>query len=237
MVSPIFADLVASLDFTRFSDPQWDSPEMKTLIRMSIAGLIVMVGSYWLASKIVAGQKGGLLRAIGCLLTIFPCCIVYAFVLIAVGYFSQNLAIIVASIVLIILMCSAAGAIHRIGFWMGALFIIVAQAIAAGVSYIAEGFVTTPEDKAAVIRLAETVQEAEPKDVKQRTTFAMTEVDAQNAAISKYPALAFAGEPLNVMFLERVKQSRVRRPELFQSPDWSLKIADEVAGELNIKPK
>ena len=56
--------------------------------------------------------------------------------------------------------------------------------------------------------------------------------DAQAAAIVRYPDLAKASSPFNQRFLEKHAAYKAKHDPILDSPDWPMKIATEVAGDL-----
>ena len=56
--------------------------------------------------------------------------------------------------------------------------------------------------------------------------------DAQAAAITRYPDLAKASSPFNQRFLEKHAAYKAKHDPILDSPDWPMKIATEVAGDL-----
>ena len=59
---------------------------------------------------------------------------------------------------------------------------------------------------------------------------------AQQRAIARFPQLGVAGSTMNAAFVARVKQYRVEKPELFNSPEWPVAIAEEMFGARSPAP-
>lgn len=55
--------------------------------------------------------------------------------------------------------------------------------------------------------------------------------DAQREATRRFPELSVAGSDLNKRFLEKVEEYKRQRPDFFQSIDWPIKLAREVAAK------
>ena len=66
----------------------------------------------------------------------------------------------------------------------------------------------------------------------QSPDYATANLAAQRAAIARYPALGVAETPFNRAFLIAVQRLKRTAPDYFADPQWPLRLADEVAGEL-----
>lgn len=62
--------------------------------------------------------------------------------------------------------------------------------------------------------------------------YAAANLAAQRAAMARYPALGVAASPFNRTFLAAVQRLKRTDPDYFADPQWPLRLADEVAGEL-----
>ncbi|MEA3213819.1 MAG: hypothetical protein QOE70_6876 [Chthoniobacter sp.] len=60
-------------------------------------------------------------------------------------------------------------------------------------------------------------------------TYSEAVLNAQRAAVARYPALGKAGTPFNTKFLAVHRQRRFENPTYFDDPEWPLRLADEVA--------
>ena len=59
--------------------------------------------------------------------------------------------------------------------------------------------------------------------------------EAKRRAVQRYPALGVANSPLNTAFVARYKRYQIERPELFNDPEWPMKLAIECADALQVK--
>jgi hypothetical protein len=62
--------------------------------------------------------------------------------------------------------------------------------------------------------------------------YAAAVLAAQRAAVARYPALGIAQTPFNRAFLTAYRRMQRTEPDYFDDPQWPLRLADEVAGEL-----
>jgi hypothetical protein len=245
MVSPVAAVIASHLDLFVLKSEQWHSPEIATAGRLFLAGLVFGVLGVWIGSRLVAGEDGGLLRTILWHLAYIP--IMALSVL--VGTLLMFLTVLGGSVMtvlcLLLIPIWAAGAIFKVGFWRGLLIVVIGGVTSTGLSYATRSFFASPEELEAVEKFSTEIvhrqssprREPEVETQPPGTEAKGTEQDWQQVAISKYPELALTGTPLNTMFVARVKTCRAKRPEVFQRPDWPLKLADEVASELSVVPK
>lgn len=79
---------------------------------------------------------------------------------------------------------------------------------------------TLPHGAEAASKLAAKEQEPPP---------ASATASAQAEAVKKYPQLGESGSAFNLEFVRRVSRYQKESPDLFKSPQWPVKLADEVA--------
>ena len=232
------------------SSEQWNSPEMATFWRLFFASAAFSIIGVWIASRMIAGEDGGLWRTVLWHLAHIPLLMVVAllgtlFILVTpVG------GTIATLLLFIILPIWAAGRIFKVGFWRGFAIALISWIFFVALSYGTQSFIATPEEIAALEKSTKEFTDrmiARGKIVRGKgqsieyepsaTVLKGTEKEWQKAAVEKYPDLGLAGSRLNTMFVARVKTCKTTRPVVFQRPDWPLKLADEVAGDLDIRGK
>jgi hypothetical protein len=246
MVSPAFAVLAAAPESNVGFGELWSAPEMVPVWWLGLWSCVAGLIGIWIASRLVAGEEGGLWRSIVwhlAMIPLFVTIVLVGGVITLITPFGGSVAICLLSVTLPFW---AASAIYKIGFWKGFLLVILGALFSAVLYYPTARFVATDEQQAVAEKFATRFFEklgarlkasnggapsrGEPKG-------AGTEADWQKVAVEKYPELGMAGTPLNTMFVARVKTCRTSRMEVFQSPDWPLKLADEVAAELGAGTK
>ena len=87
---------------------------------------------------------------------------------------------------------------------------------------------------------AETVSAASTPSTmsaKQKAELASRVVQAQRAAVAKYPALAVAGSEMNSRFVFRYKALLAQGSPRLQDPAWPTQLADECAAASAVKTK
>jgi len=60
-----------------------------------------------------------------------------------------------------------------------------------------------------------------------------TVADAQKAAIGRHPDLGIKGSQMNTEFVARYKLYQQQHPEYFRDTSWPIRLADEIARDLN----
>lgn len=245
MVSPFASVVIANLDMFSLTNEEWSSPEMKTLGRMLLLSIVTGILGMWAGARLIAGAEGSLLRVVIWNIAVYPLFLLGMILGVLIMLLTPVGGSIATVLFLVILPIWAAGAIFKVGFWRGLLILIISGLIGTGLYYSTLALAGTPEELAAIEKFGNQYSRRVKSQVENRSgkpqpssiVVKGAEADWQRAAVEKYPALGMAGSPLNTMFVARVKLCRSTRPEVFQSPDWPMKLADEVARELGSQPK
>lgn len=88
---------------------------------------------------------------------------------------------------------------------------------------------TTPPPVAAV---ATPPPARPPPPAEQPEQYTQAVLASQRAAVARYPALGRSGTEFNTRFVTAYRQLRTRQPEYFSDPEWPLRLADEIARDL-----
>lgn len=231
--------------------PGWEviqtTPEIWLVLRIVFFAIAFVVVSAWIASRSIAGEEAGLWRAALWVLVSFPLVVVSALIGLYVFHFSERWANVAVWVLAIVFSVCAACSIFKVNFWKAFVISFFTVVLCKVMNFAFSGFVATPEelanlktwaDRRAAAKTAPAAGSGPQTGVNNtRVDVKGTEAEWQKAAVEKYPELGLAGSRLNSMFVARVKTCRSSRVEVFQSPDWPLKLADEVAAEMGTVAK